>query len=214
MSVTMASDNAIELPVGPRTVRISNPDRVYFSARQETKLDLANYYISVGDGIVRALGERPCMLHRFPDGVDGPKVHEKRDLGRQRSAQLRADRAALGLRRGARGGARVRARGRAADSSRRHDDLVAQGPPAGQGVRGLQPERARPHHRERVLGSGQPGGNRLNPNLLGRARQCRPARVHDRDGPSPVCADRKSPRRDRRVVVLAPASARMGAKQA
>ena len=61
-----------------RTVRISNPDRVYFSARGETKLDLANYYLSVGDGIVRALRERPCMLHRFPSGVDGDKVHQKR----------------------------------------------------------------------------------------------------------------------------------------
>ena len=59
-------------------MRISNPDRVYFSARGETKLDLANYYISVGDGIVRALRERPCMLHRFPKGVDDKKVHQKR----------------------------------------------------------------------------------------------------------------------------------------
>ena len=69
---------AIELEVGERTVRISNPDRVYFSARGETKLDLAKYYMSVGDGIVRALRERPCMLHRFPSGVDGEKVHQKR----------------------------------------------------------------------------------------------------------------------------------------
>jgi DNA ligase D len=69
---------AVELEVGGRTVRISNPDRVYFSARGETKLDLANYYISVGEGIVRALRERPCMLHRFPSGVDGEKVHQKR----------------------------------------------------------------------------------------------------------------------------------------
>jgi DNA ligase D len=74
----MASSEAIELEVGGRTVRISSPDRVYFSARGETKLDLARYYISVGDGIVRALRERPCMLHRFPRGVDGEKVHQKR----------------------------------------------------------------------------------------------------------------------------------------
>jgi DNA ligase D len=78
MDVIVASDNAVELSVGGRTVRITTPDRVYFSARGETKLDLANYYISVGDGIVRALRERPCMLHRFPRGVDGEKVHQKR----------------------------------------------------------------------------------------------------------------------------------------
>jgi DNA ligase D len=59
-------------------VRISNPDRVYFPARGETKLDLVNYYLSVSDGIVRALRERPCMLHRFPSGVTGEKVHQKR----------------------------------------------------------------------------------------------------------------------------------------
>ena len=69
---------AAELEVGDRTVRISNPDRVYFPARGETKLDLARYYLSVGDGIVRALRERPCMLHRFPSGVTGEKVHQKR----------------------------------------------------------------------------------------------------------------------------------------
>jgi DNA ligase D len=73
-----AKTPAIELEVGGRTVRISNPDRVYFPARGETKLDLVNYYLSVSDGITRALRERPCMLHRFPSGVTGEKVHQKR----------------------------------------------------------------------------------------------------------------------------------------
>src|SRR5689334_1746508 len=73
-----AASPAIELEVGERTVRISNPDRVYFPDLGVTKLDLANYYLSVGDGIVNALRERPCMLHRFPKGVDGEKVHQKR----------------------------------------------------------------------------------------------------------------------------------------
>src|SRR5579863_1856404 len=70
--------DGVELEVGERTVRISNPDRVYFPETGETKLDLANYYISVGEGIVRALRERPCMLHRFPTGIGGEKVHQKR----------------------------------------------------------------------------------------------------------------------------------------
>ncbi|MFD2472198.1 non-homologous end-joining DNA ligase [Amycolatopsis silviterrae] len=74
----MAKGEAVELEVGDRTVRVSNPDRVYFPARGETKLDLVRYYLSVGDGIVRALRERPCMLHRFPSGVSGEKVHQKR----------------------------------------------------------------------------------------------------------------------------------------
>lgn len=74
----MSGSPAVELEIGHRTVRITNPDRVYFPARGETKIDLARYYLSVGDGIVRALRERPCMLHRFPSGVTGPKVYQKR----------------------------------------------------------------------------------------------------------------------------------------
>jgi DNA ligase D len=69
---------SVELEIDDKVVRISNPDRVYFPARGETKLDLAHYYLSVGAGIVNALRERPCMLHRFPEGVTGEKVHQKR----------------------------------------------------------------------------------------------------------------------------------------
>ena len=66
------------LDVAGHDVKLSSPERVYFSDRGETKLDLANYYLSVGDGILNAVRERPTMLHRFPDGVDGKKVHQKR----------------------------------------------------------------------------------------------------------------------------------------
>lgn len=74
----MASGSSTEVQVGDRTVRISNPDRVYFPATGATKLDLVHYYLSVGPGIVNALRERPCMLHRFPKGVGEQKVHQKR----------------------------------------------------------------------------------------------------------------------------------------
>ncbi|MFN2517906.1 MAG: non-homologous end-joining DNA ligase [Jatrophihabitantaceae bacterium] len=73
----MASPS-VEIEVGSHNVRISNPDRVYFAQRGETKLDLVNYYLAVGDGIVRALWERPCMLHRYPDGTSGEKIYQKR----------------------------------------------------------------------------------------------------------------------------------------
>jgi DNA ligase D len=73
-----ASSPAIEVEVGERVVRVTNPDRVYFPARGETKRDLVDYYLSVGDGIVNALRERPCMMHRFPEGINGEKVHQKR----------------------------------------------------------------------------------------------------------------------------------------
>ncbi|MGX7679838.1 non-homologous end-joining DNA ligase [Jatrophihabitans sp. DSM 45814] len=67
-----------ELQVGDRVVKVTNPDRVYFAERGETKLDLVQYYLSVGAGIVRALRERPCMLHRYPDGTSGEKIYQKR----------------------------------------------------------------------------------------------------------------------------------------
>ena len=68
----------IVLKVDDRDVRMTNPDRVYFPELGVTKLDLAQYYISVSDGIVNALRDRPCMLHRFPKGIEGDKVHQKR----------------------------------------------------------------------------------------------------------------------------------------
>jgi DNA ligase D len=70
--------SSIELEVERRSIRLSNPDRVYFPVVGLTKLDLAKYYLSVGEGVLRALRERPCMLHRFPTGIDGEKVHQKR----------------------------------------------------------------------------------------------------------------------------------------
>lgn len=68
----------VDGPHGVREVRISNPERVYFPRLGVTKFDIAQYYLSVADGIVRALHERPCMLHRHPDGVDGEKIYQKR----------------------------------------------------------------------------------------------------------------------------------------
>ncbi|MCC3777874.1 non-homologous end-joining DNA ligase [Streptomyces sp. UNOB3_S3] len=69
---------ALELTVGERTVRLSNPDKVYFPRRGFTKYDLARYYLSVGDGIVRALRDRPTTLERYPDGVEGESFFQKR----------------------------------------------------------------------------------------------------------------------------------------
>ena len=74
----MAKAAATEVEVDAHTVRITNPDRVYFPATGATKLDLVSYYLAVGPGIVNALRERPCMLHRFPTGLSGEKVHQKR----------------------------------------------------------------------------------------------------------------------------------------
>ncbi len=76
--VPVPASPAVEIEVDDRVVRVSNPDRVYFPESGATKLDLVEYYLAVGDGIVNALFERPCMLHRFPKGLAGDKVHQKR----------------------------------------------------------------------------------------------------------------------------------------
>jgi DNA ligase D len=76
--VAAAKAPVTEVQVGERTVQVSNPDRVYFPDIGLTKLGLVDYYLAVGDGIVGALRERPCMLHRFPKGITGDKVHQKR----------------------------------------------------------------------------------------------------------------------------------------
>ena len=75
---TSGKPPVVEIEVDDRVVRITNPDRVYFPESGATKLDLVDYYLAVGAGIVNALFERPCMLHRFPTGLAGEKVHQKR----------------------------------------------------------------------------------------------------------------------------------------
>jgi DNA ligase D len=68
----------VELEVGGRTVRITSPHKVMFPERGETKLDLARYYVAVGDAIMRTLLDRPVLLERYPDGVRGSSFFQKR----------------------------------------------------------------------------------------------------------------------------------------
>ncbi len=72
MLAFVAAEAAI-LEVDGREVRVSSPDRVIFGATERTgeitKLQIAEYYVAVGDGIMRALRERPTTLERWPKGV-------------------------------------------------------------------------------------------------------------------------------------------------
>jgi DNA ligase D len=69
---------AAEVEVAGRTVRLSSPDKVCFPGRGYTKRDVFEYYLAVGDGIMRALRLRPTTLQRFPDGIDGEMFFQKR----------------------------------------------------------------------------------------------------------------------------------------
>jgi DNA ligase D len=74
--------DALELtvggPDGERTVRVSNPDKVYFPERAITKRQVVEYYLAVSDPLLRVLAQRPVTLKRFVDGVTGQPFYAKR----------------------------------------------------------------------------------------------------------------------------------------
>ncbi|HEX8760887.1 MAG TPA: non-homologous end-joining DNA ligase [Pseudonocardiaceae bacterium] len=65
-------------PGGERTVRVSNPDKVYFPERAITKRQVVEYYLAVSDPLLRVLAQRPVTLKRFVDGVTGEPFYAKR----------------------------------------------------------------------------------------------------------------------------------------
>jgi DNA ligase D len=69
---------AEEFEIAGHTVRLSSPDRVIFPERGFTKADVFGYYVAVGEGIMRALRDRPTTLQRFPDGIAGEAFFSKR----------------------------------------------------------------------------------------------------------------------------------------
>jgi DNA ligase D len=69
---------AEELEIAGHTVRLTSPDKICFPRPGYTKRDVFEYYLAVGDGIMRALGDRPTTLQRFPDGIDGEMFFQKR----------------------------------------------------------------------------------------------------------------------------------------
>lgn len=73
----MARD-AVVLALSGRDVRVTNPDKVFFGARGETKLDLVEYYRSIEEPLMRAMGGRPVLLERYPDGAGGKSFFQKR----------------------------------------------------------------------------------------------------------------------------------------
>ncbi|MDQ1511594.1 MAG: hypothetical protein QOG50_3438, partial [Actinomycetota bacterium] len=75
----MARDSdAIELDIAGHAVRITSPGKVLFSERGETKLDLVNYYLSISEPFLRAIGGRPVLMERYPHGAEGTSFFQKR----------------------------------------------------------------------------------------------------------------------------------------
>src|SRR6478736_7840023 len=72
---------AEELDVDGVKVRLTNPDKVYFPklGSEGTKRKLVEYYLAVASGpMMTALRDRPTHLQRFPDGIEGEEIYQKR----------------------------------------------------------------------------------------------------------------------------------------
>lgn len=59
-------------------VAVSNPDKVFFAERGETKQDLIDFYLAVREPLLAAMGGRPVLLQRFPHGAGGTSFFQKR----------------------------------------------------------------------------------------------------------------------------------------
>jgi DNA ligase D len=81
----MAASEATLVDAGGRELRVSSPERVIFPKTERsgavTKLDVVKYYLSVGEGIMRAVDRRPTTLERWPKGVHPGIVLSTREKG-------------------------------------------------------------------------------------------------------------------------------------
>jgi bifunctional non-homologous end joining protein LigD len=67
------------LQIGGREVRVTHPDKLYFSKNTKlSKLDLVRYYLSVADGALAGIRDRPIVLKRYVNGADGEAFYQKR----------------------------------------------------------------------------------------------------------------------------------------
>jgi DNA ligase D-like protein (predicted polymerase) len=67
------------LELNGREVRVTHPEKLYFSAQTKiTKLEIVRYYLSVAEGALRGIEDRPVVLKRFVDGAESPAFYQKR----------------------------------------------------------------------------------------------------------------------------------------
>ena len=69
---------ATVIQVSGTEVTVTHPDKVFFSARGETKLDLVRYYLAVEEPFLETVRDRPVLLQRFPEGASGKSFFQKR----------------------------------------------------------------------------------------------------------------------------------------
>lgn len=76
--MTTSWEFEVEGPHGARQLSLSNPEKVYFPERGFTKRQVVEYYLTVAAPLLRAVGDRPTTLKRFPGGVTGEPFYAKR----------------------------------------------------------------------------------------------------------------------------------------
>jgi bifunctional non-homologous end joining protein LigD len=75
----MKDDTAEVLSISGREVRVTHPEKPYFSKQTKlSKLDLVRYYLSVAPGALNGIRDRPLVLKRFVDGAEGEAFYQKR----------------------------------------------------------------------------------------------------------------------------------------
>jgi DNA ligase D-like protein (predicted polymerase) len=73
-----AAEPDLTLEVGGRSVLVTHPSKMLIAAAKVTKLDLVRYHVAVAEGALRGAGGRPCVLVRYPDGIEGDFFFQKR----------------------------------------------------------------------------------------------------------------------------------------
>ncbi len=76
----MSGDSEIELlSIAGQTVTVTHPGKLYFSKQVRlSKLDIVRYYLSVAEGALLGIRERPIVLKRFVNGAEAPPFYQKR----------------------------------------------------------------------------------------------------------------------------------------
>ena len=75
----MKDDTATVLSIEGREIRVTHPDKPYFTKQTKlSKLDLVRYYLSVAPGALAGIRDRPLVLKRFVDGAEGQPFYQKR----------------------------------------------------------------------------------------------------------------------------------------
>ena len=78
----MKKEAAEILSIAGREVRVTHPDKLYFSRETKlSKLDLVRYYLSVAPGALAGIRDRPIVLKRFVNGAEGEAFYQKRAPG-------------------------------------------------------------------------------------------------------------------------------------